>query len=172
MKKKGLTIGICFFIIGLIFLTIGLVTIKATKREKTNSNVQSENMNEEKNIYKDSQIIIFDYKMTESKEDIKVSLEVYNNREDTIENTALFLDFYDNSKKVVYTLEIPVEHLEGGKILEVKDKRAVFIYDKITNHKFRFLDINDVPVIEKEEYIKKYGTIDANKIRNSEENVE
>ncbi len=171
MKKRNLIIGICALVVGISVLIIGLVTIKANMKEKLGTNIQNTNKNEEKdNIYKDSQIIIFDYKMTESKEDIKVSLEVYNNREDTIENTALFLDFYDNSKKVVYTLEIPVEHLEGGKILEVKDKRAVFIYDKITNHKFRFLDINDVPVIEKEEYIKKYGTIDANKVKSSEEN--
>ena len=125
-----------------------------------------EENNETENIYKDKEIIVFDFSEEETEQDITVSFTVYNNSNRTIENTALFLDYYDNSKKT-YTAEFAIDSLKPGEELEIKDEKIVFLYDKLTDRKFRFSDVNEVPRTTKEEYLKEYKTLDANKIKAS-----
>ena len=109
MKKK-LIIGITILVIGIVLAIVGILINKPN--DKITLKPKEEN-NETENIYKDKEIIVFDFSEEETEQDITVSFTVYNNSNRTIENTALFLDYYDNSKKT-YTAEFAIDSLKPG----------------------------------------------------------
>ena len=162
MKKK-LTITILMFVVGIGLIILGFLSTKSYK------NVNEPNQEVNKNKYLESEIIVFDFQENESMQDIKVSFSIYNNTDKTFENRSLFLDYYENNNKI-YTAEFDVDGLKSGEELKITDKSLVFLYDKISNYKFRFGN-EEVPITSKEEYLKEFKKLDANKIKIEEENV-
>ncbi len=168
MKKK-LIIGIAILVIGVVLAIVGVLITKPNSEVELKPNEQSSEK-ENKNEYQDKEIIIFDYTKEETSQDIKTSFTVYNNSSDVIENSALFLEFYEDNKKV-YTAEFAIDSLKAGEELTFKDESIVFLYDKVTSTKFKFLD-SEPPVTSKKDYLKEYKTLDANKTGVIEEETE
>lgn len=163
MKKK-LILGILILLIGIGLAIMGILEVKnnVKNNEETNKN--------ENNVYQKSEIIIFDFTEKESNQDIKVSFDIYNNSNETIKDMSLFLDYYENNEKI-YTYEFDIDDLESGKELKITDESIVFLYNKLSGYKFRYTN-KEMPVISKEEYLKEYGKLDANKVRIEEEDTE
>ena len=111
MKKK-LIIGIAILVIGVVLAIVGVLITKPNSEVELKPNEQSSEK-ENKNEYQDKEIIIFDYTKEETSQDIKTSFTVYNNSSDVIENSALFLEFYEDNKKV-YTAEFAIDSLKAG----------------------------------------------------------
>ena len=112
------------------------------------------------NKYQESELIVFDFTEKESDQDIKVSFDIYNNSNETIENMSLFLDYYENNKNI-YTHEFDIDNLKPGEKLKITDESIVFIYDKITSHQFQF-SMKKVPETNLKDYLNKFGRIDFN----------
>ena len=167
MKKKILIV-IVILILGIISLSTGII-LSLNNNSNHLENIENETNKKEDNIYQDSEVIIFNYQEKETSKDIKSSFIIYNNSDMIFENTSLFIEFY-NGDELLYTKEIDVDKLDIKEQYQVNDAKIVFIYDKITNRKFKFIG-KYMPNTNLDDYIKKFGTIDANQNK-SEEAIE
>lgn len=147
------------------------ILITKNNLDENNEEIEiEENKPQVENKYQESEIIVFDFTEIESDQDIKTSFDIYNNSNETIENMSLFLDYYENDEKI-YTYEFDIDSLKSGRELKITDESIVFLYNKLSGYKFRYAD-KEVPITSKEEYLKEYGSLDKNKIKIEEEDVE
>lgn len=135
-NKKKLIISSIISIIGISILVLGLTTPN-TRNNKLNTNNENHKLNDP-TIKFDVMITNFTIKRKE-KNSLSLSFFINNNNEKEIENTKLYIKFYDKST-LLNTFEYEINNLEINNTIFV-ESNIDFEFENITKYIFK---INDV----------------------------